>query len=318
MAKIPIILESGRADGKLVSSDAIFDENKDMFQSEINDIQDTLNSDNSKKPLSAKQGKVLKELLDTKVIETGAVPIDTEPIEGNTTHIVTSDGIHKALAQKVNNTIFEEKNKIQDEKLSELEKKSGHIEITSLPTNSDLYFTDGSGNVLLFIKDGHIYTAKFNTRAIAKKIDVSKLDQDLTKRIEEIINIVQNKQDKGNYVDVDTTRSKDGMQFVDEQGLPYINEKELNAIIDYCVYVVDNKKARLTKDQATFQIAQLEYQQWQKLCSAARAPIGLSQNSANAAISKCELVCSEGTRERNKKSLPSNRHQTEGTPNNEP
>lgn len=70
-------------------------------------------------------------------------------------------------------------------------------------------------------------------------------------------------------------------QFVDEQGLPYINEKELNAIVAYCVYVVDNKKARLTKDQATFQIAQLEYQQWQKLCSAARAPIGLSQNSAN-------------------------------------
>ena len=95
MAKIPIILESGRADGKLVSSDAIFDENKGMFQSEINDIQDTLNSDNSKKPLSAKQGKILKELLDTKVIEAGSVPIDTKPIEGNITHLVNSDGLAK-------------------------------------------------------------------------------------------------------------------------------------------------------------------------------------------------------------------------------
>lgn len=105
MAKIPIILEPGRADGKLAISGSIFDENKCMFQSEINDIQDTLNSDNPNKPLSAKQGKVLKELLDTKVIEIGAVPIDTEPTEGNTTHVVTSDGIHKALAQKVNKTI---------------------------------------------------------------------------------------------------------------------------------------------------------------------------------------------------------------------
>lgn len=95
MAKIPTILEAGRADGKLATSGAIFDENKDMFQSEINDIQDTLNSDNPNKPLSAKQGKVLKELLDAKVIEAGAVPIDSEPIEGNITHLVNSDGLAK-------------------------------------------------------------------------------------------------------------------------------------------------------------------------------------------------------------------------------
>ena len=38
MAKIPIILESGRADGKLATSDAIFDENKAMFQSEITNL----------------------------------------------------------------------------------------------------------------------------------------------------------------------------------------------------------------------------------------------------------------------------------------
>ena len=95
MAKIPIILEAGRADGKLATSDAIFDENKGMFQSEINDIQDTLNSDNPNKPLSAKQGKVLKGLIDAKVIEVGAVPIDTEPTEGNTTHVVNSDGLAK-------------------------------------------------------------------------------------------------------------------------------------------------------------------------------------------------------------------------------
>ena len=95
MAKIPIILEAGRADGKLATSNNIFDENKGMFQSEINDIQDTLNSDNPNKPLSAKQGKVLKELLNAKVIEVGAVPIDTKPTEGNTTHVVNSDGLAK-------------------------------------------------------------------------------------------------------------------------------------------------------------------------------------------------------------------------------
>ena len=105
MAKIPIILEPGRADGKLATSGAIFDENKGMFQSEINDIQDTLNSDNPNKPLSAKQGKVLKELLNSKVIEAGSVPIDTEPTEGNITHIVNSDGLAKEF-NKCNTTII--------------------------------------------------------------------------------------------------------------------------------------------------------------------------------------------------------------------
>ena len=95
MAKIPTILEAGRADGKLITSDSIFDENKGIFQSELNDIQDTLNSDNPNKPLSANQGKILKELLDAKVIEAGDVPIDAKPIEGNITHLVNSDGLAK-------------------------------------------------------------------------------------------------------------------------------------------------------------------------------------------------------------------------------
>ena len=113
MAKIPIILEPGRADGKLVSSDSIFDKNKNKFQNKINqeveerlnDVKDTLNSDSTTTPLSAKQGKILKNLLDSKVIETGSIPIDSEPILGNTTHIVNSDGLAKEF-NKCNNTII--------------------------------------------------------------------------------------------------------------------------------------------------------------------------------------------------------------------
>lgn len=140
MAKIPTILEPGRADGKLINTNAIFDENKSMFQSDINDIQDTLTSDNPNKPLSAKQGKILKELLDTKTIEVGSVPIDTEPTEGNITHIVNSDGIHKALEKKVNNVIFEEINKNQDEKLCELSRLV-QKEVTNVSTSISTYTT---------------------------------------------------------------------------------------------------------------------------------------------------------------------------------
>lgn len=147
MAKIPIILEPGRADGKLANSGAIFDENKRMFQSEINDIQDTLNSDNPNKPLSARQGKILKVLLDTKVIEAGNVPIDAEPTEGNETHIVTSDGIYKSLAKKVNNITFEERNKNQDEKLFELNKVTGKYTIYNADFNIRGYISEDGRHV---------------------------------------------------------------------------------------------------------------------------------------------------------------------------
>ena len=152
MAKIPIILESGRADGKLATSDAIFDENKGMFQSEINDIQDTLNSDNSNKPLSAKQGKVLKELLDAKVIEAGSVPIDTEPTEGNITHVVNSDGLAKEF-NKCNTTIINT-DRIANEAII-LSKLSVNIQnlITNLNSISDsLLFTTSVNALTLSFK----------------------------------------------------------------------------------------------------------------------------------------------------------------------
>jgi hypothetical protein len=41
-------------------------------------------------------------------------------------------------------------------------------------------------------------------------------------------------------------------QYLDGEGLPYINDKELDAIVAYCVYAEDMKKARLTKDASTY------------------------------------------------------------------
>lgn len=69
--------------------------------------------------------------------------------------------------------------------------------------------------------------------------------------------------------------------YVDENGLPYINEKELDAIVAYCAYAYDFKKARMTKDGSTMQIAQLEEKRWKQLCSDARTPEEISQNTMN-------------------------------------
>lgn len=88
--------ESGFATEEYVKQQIAESEKKEEGKYvEKTDIQDTLNSDNSNKPLSANQGKVLKGLLDAKVIEAGAVPMDAEPTEGNINNVVSSDGLAK-------------------------------------------------------------------------------------------------------------------------------------------------------------------------------------------------------------------------------
>lgn len=69
--------------------------------------------------------------------------------------------------------------------------------------------------------------------------------------------------------------------YADEDGLPFLNQKEMEAIAAYCAYVHDYKQARLSKDSATMQLSQIQEAKWKKLCSAARVPLDISQNLAN-------------------------------------
>lgn len=73
--------------------------------------------------------------------------------------------------------------------------------------------------------------------------------------------------------------------YADEDGLPYLNNKEVEAIAAYCAYVTDFKKGRQTKDQASMQIAQIEEARWKRLCDAARVSESISQNDMNEILS---------------------------------
>lgn len=65
---------------------------------------------------------------------------------------------------------------------------------------------------------------------------------------------------------------------VDEDGLPFLNEKELDAVAAYCAYASDFKQARLTRDQFTFQMSQVSEAKWKNLCTQARVPDYINQN----------------------------------------
>lgn len=65
---------------------------------------------------------------------------------------------------------------------------------------------------------------------------------------------------------------------MDDVGLPFLNFKEVDAIAKYCAWIVTQKKAMMTKDQATFQMAQMLNQQWKFAVDDARTPIYLNQN----------------------------------------
>lgn len=65
---------------------------------------------------------------------------------------------------------------------------------------------------------------------------------------------------------------------VDEEGLPSLTDKEVDAIAVFCVYSKTFKDALVTKDQATFQLAQVLKLEWEKKCTQARVPDFINQN----------------------------------------
>jgi hypothetical protein len=68
---------------------------------------------------------------------------------------------------------------------------------------------------------------------------------------------------------------------LDEDDLPFINDKEAVAIADYIAYTIKYKEALRSNNQAVFQMAQTIKKQWQIHCDAARVPEYVSQNEMN-------------------------------------
>lgn len=68
---------------------------------------------------------------------------------------------------------------------------------------------------------------------------------------------------------------------LDEEGFPYLNYKEVEAIANYCAYVETRKKGMISKDKATIEIALMLKAEWERSCAHARTPIYLNQNEIN-------------------------------------
>lgn len=71
---------------------------------------------------------------------------------------------------------------------------------------------------------------------------------------------------------------------LDENGLPNLNYKQIEAIAKYCAWIYNQKQAMITKDQATMQMAQMMRQEWMIACADARTPIYLTQNEMNKVL----------------------------------
>ena len=70
-------------------------------------------------------------------------------------------------------------------------------------------------------------------------------------------------------------------QILDEEGFPYINSKEAEAIAAYCAYTDLHKQAIRTRDPNTYQMAQNIKLEWARLCERARVSEKVSQNDMN-------------------------------------
>lgn len=74
---------------------------------------------------------------------------------------------------------------------------------------------------------------------------------------------------------------------VDDDGLPMLNEKEVDAIAAFCAYSHDFKQARLTRDKNVFEIAQVMEQKWKVLCTQARVPDSINENEMDEILNVC-------------------------------
>lgn len=68
---------------------------------------------------------------------------------------------------------------------------------------------------------------------------------------------------------------------VDDEGLPYLTDKEVQALAAYCAYMDIYKKSLIQKDGNLFQLAAAVKNDWLRLCNSARIPSHLSQNEMN-------------------------------------
>lgn len=69
--------------------------------------------------------------------------------------------------------------------------------------------------------------------------------------------------------------------YTDEDGFPYLNEKEVEAIALYCAYAEHYKKGIVSKDQSEITLAQMLKKDWIQACKSARIPTDISQNTLN-------------------------------------
>lgn len=70
-------------------------------------------------------------------------------------------------------------------------------------------------------------------------------------------------------------------QILDDQGLPVLNNKEVNAVAAYCAYIIKYKQGLSTNNAALIQQAQMLQQDWLKFCDQARSPEYTTQNEMN-------------------------------------
>lgn len=73
-------------------------------------------------------------------------------------------------------------------------------------------------------------------------------------------------------------------EILDDNGLPYLNDKEAIAIAEYIGYITKYKEALRTNSQAALQLAAELRQQWLFHCDAARVPEYISQNDMDAVL----------------------------------
>lgn len=71
---------------------------------------------------------------------------------------------------------------------------------------------------------------------------------------------------------------------VDDDGLPLLTNREVEAVSAYCAYVDTNKRGMVSRDRGTIELAQMLKMEWDRLAKHARVPEYMNQNEMDTIL----------------------------------
>ena len=151
-----------------------------------------------------------------------------------------------------------------------------------LPCNVEIIESVTIANEDFYMPENQ-YRENYSALTIETYIEGRKQNKPMTYQSGKLINyeLVDNTLYFRDFNNIDITVLYKGVVVDEENGLPTLNFKEVEAIANYCAFIQLRKRGMMLKDPSLIQMSQMIQNDWKRSCDDARSPIYMSENDMN-------------------------------------